>query len=275
MNRIIMVIILVISLSLTSCRTFSSTLNTIFPEVTRRSIIINDTADFNSIKYMNWLNTMPDDGYPIIFAYTSRLGDRHKEKAHCLLNAAAQASRFLKVSAVSKFYSKQVSGSILYSQDLEIGWDRSIEVDLLDDLKVIKTLQDHNGTYMIVRLESARITPTLSYIPELFKTDPSWILNPPKIPGYIVGAGTVLQTGYMSNSFEAADNQALEEIIRQIAVSSQDMNRNLESNSTTISINDNIETAEAEITGFYVIQRWYSPDKRYFHSLAIAPENNR
>ena len=236
---------------------------------------ISESADFNSIMLMNWLSTMPEANSPIFFAYTSRLSYRENELPKCLLNAASQASKFNRISAVSEFYSKQVNSSIRYASDLDIRWDRELEADLLDYLEIIETIQDHDGTYMRVRLMNAEISPYINYKREISPDEPSWILNPPEIPGYIVGVGTVLQNGYMARSFEAADNQALEEIARQVSVSSTDSRKLLENSSGTASINDNIERSEAEITGFYVIERWYSPDKRYFHSLAVAPAENR
>ena len=227
-------------------------------------------VDFSGSEFGRMLETSPSDGSPRFFAYTGRMKDRDQEAVQCVLNAAEQASRFTAVKAVAKFYSEKVNSSIKYMRDLEVHWDRDLAVEMIDSLTVREIIQDTYGTYLVADLEGAALQ--IPYVPEMIRSEaPSWTISIPEIPGYRVSVGIALQTGYVADSFRAADDQALEDLARQVSVEIFTGRKSIENARGTASIQTNLEISKVIIAEFYILDRWRSPDGRYYYSLAAAP----
>ena len=242
------------------------------PEDTRVPVTIHETPiDFSGAGFNKYLKTYPSKGSPVFFASVQRMSDREKEKAAALLNASEQASKYIAVKAVSKFYSEKLNSSIKYMHDLDVLWDRELALDMIDRLEVLQVSQDTYGTYLTSTLPDY----SLGSIPWMnitaSETSPSWTNLIPEIPGYIVSVGIALQTGYVADSFKAADNQALEDLARQISVDIISGRKVIENGIGTAALLTNYEESEVVIPGFYILERWRSPDAHYYYSLAIAP----
>lgn len=227
--------------------------------------------DFSAYGYTDFLKTPPYNGKPVFFASVKRMSDREDEKAAALIKAAQQASKFKAVKAASRFYTEKLNSTSRHLHDLEIEWDRELAIDLIDSLEVLQISRDTYGTYLTAMLPGTLMPPATVSAPS--SQAPSWTNRIPVIPGYIVSVGIALQTGYVADSFEAADNQALEDLARQISVQITSGKKLIQNNVGTAELTTNLEEAEVVIPGFYILERWRSPDARYYYSLAIAPED--
>ncbi len=227
--------------------------------------------DFSTDGYLEHLLTPPHKNSPVFFAYVTRMSNREKEPAAALLNASEQASKYIAVKAVSKFYSEKVSSSFRYMSDLDIAWDRDLALEMIDRLEVISIIRDTYGTYLTAKLPDEVMRPVLW---DSFSSGgtPGWTNTIPVIPGYIVSVGVALKSGYVADSFAASDAQALEDLSRQVSVEIVTGKKLIENSIGTISVQTNNETSEVIIPGFYILERWRTPDSHYYYSLAIAPE---
>jgi len=226
--------------------------------------------DFSGQGYADYLVTSPAGGMPVFFGSVQRMSNRDDEAAAALLNASEQASKFIAVKAVSKFYTEKLNTSMRYKHDLDVIWDRKLAIEMIDRLEVSRIIQDTYGTYITAVLPDEAI----DGIPWQQSSNggvPSWTSRIPDIPGYIVSVGIALQTGYTADSFAAADDQALEDLARQVSVQLLSGRKLIENSVGTASWQTNLETSEVVIPGFYIIERWRTPDAHYYYSLAAAP----
>jgi hypothetical protein len=124
---------------------------------------------------------------------------------------------------------------------------------------------------MRVELEGEKMQP-VPWKPAPRGRRPAWTNTVPEIPGYLTTVGIALQTGYVADSFAAADDQALEDMARQVSVEVSTGRKSIENGVGTASYQSNLEISEAVIAGFYILDRWRTPDGRYYYSLAVVPE---
>jgi hypothetical protein len=255
-KQILNATILISIISLMSCTTLAG------KESPGMTVRVQDTPiDFSESGYSDYLHTIPLKGNPVFFAAVQRMNDRDKEAPAALLSASEQASKFIAVKAVSEFYSEKMNSSIKYMRDLDVIWDRDLALDMIDRLEVLQISQDTYGTYLTAKLSDEKIS-KLIWTSGKKTAAPDWTSNIPVIPGYIVSVGIALQTGYVADSFAAADNQALEDLARQISVKIVTGRKQLENSVGSVTVQTNYETSEVIIPGFYVLERWRTPDMR-------------
>lgn len=250
-----------------SCTTTEITANKDF-----ETVIYETPINFSNTGFKNYLKTVPSQNSPVFFAAVQRKGIREDEKVAALLNASEQASKFIAVQAISKFYSEKLNSSIKYIRDLDVIWDKELAIEMIDRLEILDISQDNQGTYLTARLSDIKM-PNVPWSTHRGSDTPAWTSRIPKIPGYIVSVGIALQAGYVSDSFAAADNQALEDLARQISVEINSDKKQIENAAGTASLQTNYEISEVVIPGFYILERWRTPDARYYYSLAITPES--
>lgn len=232
--------------------------------------VYSTPIDFSTDIRRDLLNTLPINGKPRFFASVQRLADREQELPAALLQASQQASKFVAVKALSKFYSEKLNSSMKYMRDLDVIWDRDLALEMIDQLEVIEIHQDTYGTYIIAELPTYSIKQP-AWVNSSTGSTPEWTSRIPEIPGYIASVGVALQTGYVADSFEASDNQALEDLSRQISVEIVTGKKQIVNSVGTATLNSNYESSEVVIPGFYILARWRTPDSRYYYSLGIAP----
>jgi hypothetical protein len=260
------VMILLLSMFMSSCMSTDNKNPNAVPITSYSSPI-----DFTSNSHNAYLDTSPVNGIPVFFASVQRMSDRSKELPAALLQASEQASKFVAVKATAKFYSEKMNSSMKYMRDLDVIWDRELALEMIDRLEVSAILQDTYGTYITVKLPDSRINYSNS-ARRFTGGAPEWTSRIPEIPGFIVSVGISLQTGYVADSFTASDNQALEDLARQISVEVVSGKKLIENSVGTISLQTNFEISEVVIPGFYILDRWRTPDSRYYYSLAITPD---
>ena len=228
------------------------------------------TIDFSAENSQFVMNTLPISGNPRFFAAVQRKSNRDDELSAALLKASEQASKFIAVKATSKFYLEKINSSMKYMRDLEVLWDRDLALEMIDRLEILHIFQDRYGTYIIAELPDRQLN-KVPFAPTTTNGVPDWTNRIPEIPGYIVSVGIALQSSYIADSFNAADDQALEDLSRQISVQIVTGKKQIENSVGSASLQTNYELSEVVIPGFYILDRWRSPDSRYYYSLAIAP----
>jgi len=227
--------------------------------------------DFSKPDYQLMLKTYPVNNRPRFFASVIRMSNREDELTAALLQASEQASKFIAVKAVSQFYTEKINTSMKYLRNLEVQWDRELAIEMIDRLVLLEVYQDTYGTYIVTELRDHPID-KVHFDSKWKNGKPEWTDVIPNIPGYIVSVGLSLQSGYVADSFTASDNQALEDLSRQISVDIVTGRRLVENSVGTASVQTNLETSEVVIPGFYILDRWRTPDGHYYYSLGIAPE---
>ncbi len=263
------IILLPLIIALTSCMSFNDFWNQSSKQYKSESPI-----NFSSSDICEAVNTYPRNGNPVFFASVQRMSNRELEEEAALRKAADQASRYYSVNVVSKFYSEKVNTSFRYMDDLDASWDLNLSGSLYEDLSIIESWQDNYGSYVLAELQGH--APPVIISPRSADKEPSWINNTPEIPGYITSVGITLQKGYVADSFEAAEEQALAQMAKQISISVSNGQVKLENSIGTVTTQSNLEIAEASIQGFYILDRWRTPDSRYYYALAVCPaDKNR
>jgi len=235
-------------------------------------ITLDGVADFSS-SFVSFMRTLPAGGAPIFFAAAPRMSDREAEIDGCLASAAAQASKFIAAQASSYFLVKENNRDLFYLEGLDVLYDTALAEELLDDLTILRELQDRNGSYILARLDSHTIDP-IPYTPSLSGKEPAWVKVYPSIKGYYVGIGVAQRAGRFDSSIADADDRAMEEIIKQMSVSMFTDRRDIEvDNVGTAFAQDRTEFSDEIVLGFYVLARWVSPDGSNYYSLAVCPRD--
>lgn len=236
-------------------------------------VVLESAADFSSPSWVSFLQTPPQGELPVFFAASPRMSNRDDEWGFCLQNAAVQASRFVAVQAVSTFLVNENNRDLFYLEDLDILYDRDLAEELVDKLVILREMQDRNGSYILASLDGYTM-PTVPYSFSPVGGEPAWVKDFPSISGYYVGVGVAQRTGRFDTSVAAADDRALEEIIRQISVRQSTDRRDIEVDTVgTAFAQKRQEVSEAVVLGFYVFARWVSPDGANYYSLALCPRD--
>jgi len=234
---------------------------------------LDGAADFSTSAYASFMNTPAMGGSPVFFAAAPRMSDRDSEVEVCLASAAAQASKFIAARASSYFLVKENNRDLFYLEGLDVQYDRALAEELVEDLTILRELQDRNGTYILARLEGHSM-PQVSYNLSSAAGEPRWIRDFPSIEGYYVGVGVVPRAGRLDTSVAKADDKAMEEIIKQVSVTQFTQRSDIEVDTVgTAFAQHRQEISEAVIFGFYVLSRWVSPDGSSYYSLAVCPRD--
>lgn len=142
-----------------------------------------------------------------------------------------------------------------------------------DQLEVIDRYRDTRGSYMLVAWDGGgRLS--LPRISAQSGARPSWVDEPPRIPGYLTAVGTAQRKSLVTDSITAADEAAMAGIVKELSIEviTKDYNLSIESMGS-VSGEKRTEVAKAEVKGFYILARWKEGNN--FYSLALAPESNR
>ena len=148
-------------------------------------------------------------------------------------------------------------------------------------LKVLEVLTRTEGT-IIVAMDPRKDSTSKPYVQEFDPSGkPSWIDNPPDIPGYIVAVGETLAHTYVRDSLEAADISAAYALLdksdravtesRSYSVNTETSGAYADSRSTSGSFDrGTMQISKGILTGFTVLAHWRDPATNKFYSLALA-----
>ena len=214
-------------------------------------------------------DTTPDEGNPVFCGVAARQLDRDEEKQRALEDAARQASMYFGLIGQAKFLKQKTTGSIGYLQDIDIGYDEELAAQLVDRLEVILEYQDSRSTFVKAVLPSISMDAVPYNAGTLPQKTPVWILNPPEIPGKLVGVGVAQMKRLASDSIATADEKAVEELLTQISTKIQTIQSERTIDSVgTLHDTTSLEVAKAELDGYYVLSRWQ--EGNYYYTLAIC-----
>lgn len=216
-------------------------------------------------------DTWSRDGIPLFWGSAKRLYDREEEWPAALENAASQAARYVGVTGLSRFYTERSSQGKGYLGDFQSDWNRSLEPGILEQFEEVQRFQDDDGSYILVRWSGgAKLS-----LPGSFPADrgrPSWVSQTPELPGYRVSTGTVQRKRHPIDSILAADDKALEEMVKQIQLEVTSQRNTLDlGRQGSGSVESSLEVAQAHVQGFYILARWHEPDGAVYYSLGICP----
>ena len=237
--------------------------------------VLTQNADFSESEYAKFWNTWPDGNTPVFLGTAKRSSNREEERNKALISAAIRAVIYDSIEGLSQAYTKQSSMGSARVEDFHLdytGLSAETLVSLVNNFEVIRELQDNKGTYILVRHKDGaelKLPSKLSV-----NLDPEkWINTPPKISGYKVSVGAVRQSRHPSDSIQAADELALEEMIKSISMEIVSKTGSVMSDAGSGEVQTILEVAEASIKGFYIIARYVSPDGKQYYSLGICPED--
>ncbi len=217
---------------------------------------------------MMW-NTLPHNSHLVFFAASNRLMDREEETEAALENASEQAAKCFGLIGEARFLKQRKAGGIGYLQDIRVEYDERSAHALLDDLDITSEYRDNRNTYIRAELP---LTAPIENTYTLEKDDngrPLWIDTPPAISGYLVGVGVAQRKRAFIDSINAADEKALEELLKQVSTTIRTIHsRHTIENVGTIHDTTSLETAKAHLTGFYVLSRYR--EGNYYYTLAVA-----
>jgi hypothetical protein len=216
-------------------------------------------------------DTTPRDDTPLFVGFSSRLRDRDEEQGVAILDAAAEAVRYLEVGVSVVFISRQSGRRVGYAEAVQTRIDDDRVGQIRDGLEVMESHRDGRGTVVVVAAPELEGITVPQVAASAGGSPPAWIDARPRIPGYDVGVGVAGRRRNRSDSVTAADEEALAEIVLQRAarVRAVGDSRNIDGVGTAERTTRAQEAADV-VRGFYVLSRWRSPDERYYYSLAVA-----
>ena len=126
------------------------------------------------------------------------------------------------------------------------------------------TYSEKDTVYRIFRVRKSYIFPAVEKSEK--NKVPEWINSLPEIDGYMFSIGVSGRYSRISDSVKNADSAALEAMIKQknITVYSDTGYNNLNPHS--------YEYASSGLKGFYILRRWWSPDRKNYYSLGVIKE---
>ena len=228
-------------------------------------------ADFTRPELAAYWDTWSSDGVPLFFGTSRRMRDRDEEWGAALLNAAQQAVRYHQVSGLSRFMTENTSKGSGHLGNFQFQWDSSKEVPMLEKLEILKRARDNDGSYLLVRYADGPFQKLPSQ-GAVGAGRPGWLTVVPAIPGYRVSLGSTQRKRSPVDSISAADEQALEEMIKQLGLEFSTQRNTIDfGNQGVGTVQSSMEIAQATVRGFSVIARWYEPGRGVFYSLGICP----
>jgi hypothetical protein len=216
----------------------------------------------------------PRDGQAVFLGVSARLRNRDAEQEAAVLHVAEQASRFVRFYAEYRYITKTTTGGTGYLDDIIGRWDAEYADSLVESVEVMRTVQDHEGTYVYARVHGIPAPPDVPRLePAPPNKPPRWISSPPVVSGYITAVGISTPSHRIRDSLDRADQDALKEILFKAGTTVRMIEeiRDRDRRGTTHSVVTSQE-ASATLRNFYVLARYISPDGRYYYSLAVARE---
>ncbi len=216
-------------------------------------------------------DTWSRDGVPLFWGSAKRLYDREAEWPAAFQEAAAQAARYVGVTGLSRFYTERSGQGKGYLGDFQSDWNRSLEPGILEEFEEVQRFQDEEGSYILVRWPGgAKLSLSGSFRAERGK--PSWVTQTPVLPGYRVSIGTIQRKRHPVDSILAADDRALEEMVKQIELEGTSQRNTLDKGRQGVGVvESSLEVAQAYVRGFYILARWHEPDQSIYYSLGVCP----
>ncbi|MFW5995275.1 MAG: hypothetical protein ACOCRN_04110 [Spirochaetia bacterium] len=217
-----------------------------------------------------------EQSVPHFLGVAERRRNRNEEQAYALLHAAQQAARYEETVARYASMTRENGDDFGRLDHVNVAWDESRERELWDELEVVDTIVHNTGTLVWASGESLAPVPVDRHAVAGGHSPPSWVFNTPSVDGVIVGVGLTQRRRTLKATVDAADAEALMEILRVYELGviadqqmlDRDQGRVEERRSRR-------ETTQAVLEGFHVIDRYFTESGQYLYSLGIAVVGDR
>jgi hypothetical protein len=219
-------------------------------------------------------NLSSSEGRPMFLGIAARQRDRSLEEEVAVRHVAEQASRYRRLGARYTILIRRTGATAGTLDNVITQWDEAGVDDVMNDVEVVETYVDQDGTYVIATVTGLPRTPVeVEAWPGLGDGEPAWVSRPPTLSGYLAGVGVAQRRRRLRDSVDFADQAALTELLLQSGASIR-----MSSESQTV---ENVGTRErvtasqeasTVLRGFYVVARYISMDGRTVYSLAVARE---
>lgn len=213
--------------------------------------------------------------YPVFFSAVPRVTDTDTERKACIAGAARQAAMYLQVSGLDLILGSERSGAAVTLQNTVWKYDETTSANLLTEAEIRREHRDDEGTYMLVSFPSIRLPAGIPDLESLLGTaldPPGWIARIPDLRGYRLAVGAASRMRLFTDSIEAADRSALAALLSQEAVYVAGSGARSEVAPGTVATSDRAQITTGSVRGFYILDRWISPDGGTFYSLAVCEE---
>lgn len=212
-----------------------------------------------------------EQSVPHFLGVAQRRQNRDEEPAYALLHAAQQAARYSGVIARYASMTRENGDDFGQLERVNVAWDESLEQELWNELEIVDTIVHNNGTLIWATSESLDPVPVDRRAVAGRQTPPSWVFNTPSAEGVVVGVGLTRRRRTLRRTVDAADAEALMEILRVhelgVIADQQMLDRDQGSIAERRSRR---EMTQAVLEGFHVIDRYFTESGQYLYSLGIA-----
>ena len=237
---------------------------------------INPPPTLSSPDYLpNWIwEALPEEDGLVLIASSPRYSKKELEENTLLQLAARQVGIFEDFWGANQDILVEKGYTTQTAKRTRAQYNAAAEDAALPNLKTLEIWRNNDGAWGKFKIERPGL-PALSWEPEYAEGKPTWMMSPPKIPGWIVAVANGRKQSTIARSLQKSDEEALAEIIKQVHGSrlSVDQYRvQSTKNSSQASVSMQSEgKGFGLVRGFLVIARWYDGGNAW--SLAVCPED--
>jgi hypothetical protein len=201
------------------------------------------------------------------------MADEEAETEAIVWSAAIQAARLYRLRGEAYLLRERSAGRSGYITDAHVQDDHELAVALAEKLIPVDAVKTESGRLIRFKLDEEMIeSPGIAT--RTIDGRPTWLEKVPTSSRYIVGVGSARRSRLLRDSLEQADRNALVDLLSQLSVQVRSGQIRLSIEGVgTVSGQSSFEVIRGEIRGFYILDRWVSPDGEYFYSLAICPRD--
>ncbi len=206
-------------------------------------------------------NMSGESGYLYFSGFSPVYAEKINSDKILLKEASEAAAVFDGVFGVSEKYTERSSFGTKHGSSFNYIYSRASLEKYLENLEPYYSYEDANTSYRVFRIADSCILPEIEKSrPEI---TPEWIKRLPEVKGYVFSVGVSGRYSSIADSAAKADDNALEEMIKQ---------KNISIISVDSIFEQGMQYSRSELHNFYIIRRWWSPDMKYFYSLGTLPE---
>jgi len=228
--------------------------------------------DFRDPGYGRLLSTAPVDGQPVFFAAVTRLYDREEEYDFGLRLLARQAALYREAVVRSKALTVSTTRYEGAREQVEVDYNQDLIESLTERIRVLEYYEDNRGTYMKGVLTGDRL-PRFEFGRSSSNGIPEWFVQMPQYPGYVTAVGVSQRQMFFSDSLLESEKKALDNMARQFNIGIEKQRDDIEIGGAGATYRQqSIESVNVRLKGFYILDRWISPDGNTYYTLAVAPK---
>ncbi len=228
--------------------------------------------DFREDRYSKLLNTAPVDGQPVFFAAVTRLYDREEEYEFGLRLLARQAALYRETVVRSKALTVSTTRFEGAREQIEVDYNQDLIESLQERIRVLEYYEDNHGTYLKGILSGERLR-QFEVSRQASNGIPEWFIEMPQYPGFITAVGVSQRQMFFADSLLESDKQTMANMARQFSIDIEKKRDDIEVGGAGSTYRQqSIENVNVRLKGFYILDRWISPDGNTYYTLAVAPK---